>query len=63
MLVSSDRLEPGATAQLKVSVDTAGRLGSMTKHVTIRSNDQVTPTIPVTVMLTVTAVTAGQKSK
>jgi len=33
----------------------------MTKHVTIRSNDRVTPTIPVTVMLTVTADKAGQK--
>jgi len=33
----------------------------MTKHVTIRSNDLVTPAVPVTVMLTVTADTAGQK--
>jgi hypothetical protein len=33
----------------------------MTKYVTIRSNDRVTPTIPVTVMLTVMADTAGQK--
>jgi hypothetical protein len=33
----------------------------MTKHVTIRSNDPVTPTLPVTVMLTVRADTAGQK--
>ena len=46
---------------MKVSVDTAGRSGHMTKQVTIRSNDPVTPTIPVTVMLTVTAETAGQK--
>ncbi|NTW65451.1 MAG: DUF1573 domain-containing protein [Nitrospirae bacterium] len=60
-MVSSDRLEPGATAQLKVSVDTAGRSGRMTKQVTVRSNDRVTPTIPVTVMLTVTADTSGQK--
>jgi len=33
----------------------------MMKQVTIRSNDQVTPAMPVTVMLTVTADTAIQK--
>jgi hypothetical protein len=32
----------------------------MTKQVTIRSNDRVTPTIPVTVMFTVTADAAGR---
>ena len=46
---------------MKVVVDTAGRSGLMVKHVVIRSNDRVTPTTVVTVMLTVTAKTAGEK--
>jgi hypothetical protein len=33
----------------------------MMKHVTIHSNDPVTPAMPVTVMLTVTVNTAGPK--
>lgn len=46
---------------MKVSVDTAGRSGYMAKHVTIHSNDRVTPVLPVTVTITVTARAAVRK--
>jgi hypothetical protein len=39
--------------QLNVSVDTKGREGFMAKHVAIHSNDRVTPTVSVTLMLNV----------
>jgi hypothetical protein len=40
-------------------VDTTGRNGSLAKHVTIYSNDAVTPMTTVTVRLTIAAITAG----
>jgi hypothetical protein len=46
-------------AQLKVSVDTTGRTGMLAKHVTIYSNDGVTPMTTVTVRLSIAAGTAG----
>jgi hypothetical protein len=42
-----------------VAVDTAGRSGMMVKHVTIHTNDRVTPATSVTVMLLIKAGTAG----
>jgi hypothetical protein len=48
---------------LKVSVDTAGRSGFLVKHVAIYSNDAITPTTSVTVMLTIATGMAGPKAK
>ena len=45
---------------LKVSVDTFGRSGRMVKHVTIHTNDRVTPSTSVTVTLLIEAETAGR---
>jgi hypothetical protein len=42
-------------------VDTAGRAGYLAKHVTIYSNDRVTPATTVTVLLSIMTGTAGPK--
>lgn len=38
---------------MKVSVDTTGRSGRLTKHVTVYSNDRTTPAFTMTVTLDV----------
>jgi hypothetical protein len=54
--VSSDRLEPGETGQIRVSVNTEGRSGRLAKYVTVYSNDGATPSLSFAVMLVVEAV-------
>jgi hypothetical protein len=54
-VVSSDHLLPGATGQIKASVHTAGRLGQMTKHITVFSNDRSNPVLSFTLSLQVVA--------
>jgi hypothetical protein len=44
-VVSSDRLEPGASGQIKATVETAGRMGRLEKYITVHSNDPVSPAL------------------
>lgn len=50
-MISSNRLEPGSTGQIKATVDTTGRSGYLVKHVTVYSNDLTTPVRSLTVTL------------
>jgi hypothetical protein len=50
-VISSNRLEPGSIGQIKVTVDTEGRVGRLEKHVTIYSNDRTTPALTLTMTL------------
>ncbi len=50
-MISSNHLEPGSTGQIKVSVDTAGKLGHLEKHITIYSNDRVMPALTLTLTM------------
>jgi len=52
-VISSNRLEPGKTGQVKATVDTTGKVGYLVKHVTVYSNDRVTPVLPLTISLDV----------
>jgi hypothetical protein len=46
-VISSDRLEPGKSGQIKATVDTTGKMGRIEKHVSIYSNDPQNPVITV----------------
>jgi hypothetical protein len=52
-VISSNRLEPGSVGQVKVTVDTAGKMGNLEKYVTVYTNDRVTPVITFTLTLEV----------
>jgi len=52
-VVSSDHLEPGAVGQIKASVDTTNRMGSLVKHITIYSNDQSRPALSLSISMDV----------
>lgn len=41
MMASSDRLKPGEKGKINVSVDIRGRLGKITKTITVYTNDPV----------------------
>ncbi len=53
-MVSSDRLKPGETGQIRATVDTAGRSGAMSKYITVYSNDPVTPILTLSLTFTIT---------
>ena len=46
-MISSDHLEPGTVGHVKATVDTAGKNGPLTKHISIYSNDRLTPVLSV----------------
>ena len=50
-MVSSDHLEPGASGQIKATVDIAGRTGRLEKFITVHSNDPVTPDLTLSISL------------
>jgi hypothetical protein len=50
-VISSNHLEPGSVGQVKVTVDTAGRMGYLEKHVTVYTNDRSMPAITFTLTL------------
>lgn len=52
-MISSNHLEPGSVGQVKVTVDTAGKTGYLEKHVTVHTNDRITPVITFTLSLEV----------
>jgi hypothetical protein len=52
-VVSSDHLDPGAVGRVKATVSTATSNGPVTKHISIYSNDRVTPVLSVEVTLDV----------
>jgi hypothetical protein len=52
-VVSSDHLEPGATGQIKATVDTAGRSGRLVKHISVYSNDRTKPVLSLSVSMDV----------
>jgi hypothetical protein len=52
-VISSDHLDPGAIGRVKVTVTTANISGPVSKHISIYSNDRVTPVLSVEVALNV----------
>jgi hypothetical protein len=53
-VISSDHLEPGAVGHVKVTVNTAGKSGPVSKRISIYSNDRTTPVLSVEVSMEVT---------
>ena len=53
MVISSDHLDPGAIGRVKATVATANNSGPVLKHITIYSNDRMTPVLSVEVTLNV----------
>jgi hypothetical protein len=52
-VISSDHLDPGAIGRVKVTVATVNSSGPLAKHISIYSNDRVTPVLSVEVALNV----------
>jgi hypothetical protein len=52
-VISSDHLDPGAIGRVKATVTTANINGPVSKHISIYSNDRVTPVLSVEVNLDV----------
>jgi len=52
-VISSDHLEPGAVGQVKATVETTNANGPLSKHVSIYSNDRVTPVVTVEIAMNV----------
>ncbi len=50
-MISSNRLEPGSVGQIKVTVDTAGKVGHLEKHIAVYSNDLTTSVLTLTLTL------------
>jgi hypothetical protein len=50
-VISSDRLEPGKTGQIKATIETAGRAGHLEKYITVYSNDSINPVVTLSVIL------------
>lgn len=53
MVISSDHLDPGAIGRVKATVATVNSNGPLLKHISIYSNDRITPVITVEVALDV----------
>jgi mono/diheme cytochrome c family protein len=51
VVLTKNELEPGQTTTLKVSIDTAMKQGSVTKNVTIDSNDPLHPRLCVSLLI------------
>jgi hypothetical protein len=60
-VISSDHLDPGAVGRVKTSVATDNIRGLVAKHVTIYSNDRVTPAVSVEMTLEVVPKTVVPK--
>jgi hypothetical protein len=60
-VISSDHLDPGAVGRVKTSVATDNIRGPVAKHVTIYSNDRITPAVSVEVTLEVVPKTVVPK--
>ena len=52
-MVSSNHLDPGAVGQIRVSIDTTGASSLLTKHVSVYSNDRISPVLSLTVTVEV----------
>jgi len=52
-VISSDHLDPGAIGRVKVTVATINSNGPLSKHISIYSNDRITPVLTVEVTLNV----------
>jgi len=52
-VISSDHLDPGAVGRVKATVSTANISGPVLKHISVYSNDRVTPVVTVEVALDV----------
>ena len=52
-MISSDHLDPGAIGRVKATVATGNSNGPVLKHITIYSNDRITPVLSVEVTLDV----------
>ncbi len=61
MVISSDHLEPGAIGRVKATVATANISGPVLKHISVYSNDRVTPVLTVEVAIDVVPDTAAPK--
>jgi len=46
-VISSDHLEPGAIGRVQATVNTSNIIGHLSKHITIYSNDRITPVLSV----------------
>jgi hypothetical protein len=46
-VISSDHLEPGAVGRVQATVNTGNHIGRLAKHISIYSNDRLTPVISV----------------
>ena len=53
MMASSDRLRPGEKGKINVSVDVRGRLGKITKTITVYTNDPVKPAATLSVRMNI----------
>jgi hypothetical protein len=52
-VISSDHLDPGAVGRVKATVGTATINGHVLKHISVYSNDRVTPVLTVEMSLDV----------
>jgi len=53
VMASSDRLKPGEKGKINVSVDIRGRLGKITKAITVYTNDPVKPATTLSVRMNI----------
>ena len=53
MVISSDHLDPGAIGRVKVTVATDNISGPSLKHISVYSNDHITPVLTVEVAIDV----------
>jgi len=60
-VISSDHLDPGAVGRIKTAVATDNIRGPVAKHITIYSNDPITPALSVEVTLEVVPKTVVPK--
>jgi hypothetical protein len=52
-VISSDHLDPGAVGRVKTTVATVNSSGPVSKHISIYSNDRITPVLTVEVTMDV----------
>lgn len=60
--VSSNRLRPGEEAQIKVVVDTSGKIGAVEKHIYVFSNDNNNPRVTLSLAIDVIHFETGGKT-
>jgi hypothetical protein len=52
-VISSDHLDPGVVGRVQATVNTGGNFGRISKHISIYSNDRMTPVLSVEVIMDV----------